>query len=467
MKRLFSLILSTIIITQANGQPETQLHGKIQNRLSDSIYFEYNTHYLLYKPIKFGIPLNPNGEFVAKFLFDDKYMQVDITHGNQATEVILAKGSNVTLRLDAANFDSSISYTSKNSEIPNFVAQHVLHKGLITTYNRHANMLFTYDKLTFQNKLDSLLNDELDFVNNTKINLPSDFRQYWTNRFVYFNHYCKIIYPGVYKQIKKQMGVTNYDSSQLEFEIPNNVYNDVLIEVPEYRLFLSNTMGKKFMSQGNKIDEQVVKGIINETSRNLPQKTAELGIAGMIYQTRKFYTTETLTKLFNQYNTLYPGSAYTNTLKEAVVVRTKTSKGQPAMDFTVKTIEGKTVKLSELKGKVVYLDFWASWCMPCIAEMPHSKKIFEQFADNEKVILLTVSTDINTDNWKKAVDKYNLPGIHGLDGGGWQGKIAQLYNIESVPTYFLIDKNGNFALDSTPRPSDEKQLIDAIKQLID
>jgi thioredoxin-related protein len=94
--------------------------------------------------------------------------------------------------------------------------------------------------------------------------------------------------------------------------------------------------------------------------------------------------------------------------------------------------------------------------------MPHAKTIKEQFKDRNDVVFLYVSIDDKEDAWKKGITAMDISGIH-TRTPGWGGEIAKLYQIQSVPAYFLIDKKGNFVTKKTPRPSQTAELIKLIK----
>ncbi len=126
-----------------------------------------------------------------------------------------------------------------------------------------------------------------------------------------------------------------------------------------------------------------------------------------------------------------------------------------APNFTLESIDGKKVSLSDFKGKVVYIDFWATWCGPCIAEMPHSKKLKEKFAGNDSIVFMYISVDNedNIDGWKSTVKKKGMTGVQLISREGNEERVAERYGISFIPTFVLIDKNGRIAYPNAPAPS--------------
>ncbi len=112
-----------------------------------------------------------------------------------------------------------------------------------------------------------------------------------------------------------------------------------------------------------------------------------------------------------------------------------------APDFTTLAVSGEKVKLSDYRGKVVYLDFWATWCQPCLEAMPRIQKVHNEYKENGFVVVL-VAVDDKRATVEKFLDKKKLPGVLAYGEGGLKGELAKLYNIESLPTNFLIGPDG-------------------------
>lgn len=115
--------------------------------------------------------------------------------------------------------------------------------------------------------------------------------------------------------------------------------------------------------------------------------------------------------------------------------------GSEAPDFTQNTPEGKPLSLSSLRGKVVLIDFWASWCRPCRMENPNVVKVYDKY-HNKGFEILGVSLDRDRDAWLQAIEHDGLPWKHVSDLQFWNNAVAQQYGISSIPHTILLDREG-------------------------
>jgi peroxiredoxin len=121
----------------------------------------------------------------------------------------------------------------------------------------------------------------------------------------------------------------------------------------------------------------------------------------------------------------------------------KIKAGEPAPDFEVKDVEGKTLKLKELRGRTVLLHFWTTSCGPCIAGFPMLKERLAAFPESDLVVI-AVSIDESGDREKamEAIRDHALPWHNVLDGGGWGGTLARAYGVNRLPLDIVIDVQG-------------------------
>jgi len=134
-------------------------------------------------------------------------------------------------------------------------------------------------------------------------------------------------------------------------------------------------------------------------------------------------------------------SEYVIKVKEIADAMKTTIIGAVAPDFTMNDPEGKPIQLSSLRGKVVMIDFWASWCGPCRQENPNVVKLYQKYHDKGFEIL-GVSLDKTKEEWIKAIQADQLNWLQVSDLQFWQNTAARLYSVNAIPQSFLLDKDG-------------------------
>jgi thiol-disulfide isomerase/thioredoxin len=123
------------------------------------------------------------------------------------------------------------------------------------------------------------------------------------------------------------------------------------------------------------------------------------------------------------------------------------------IDFSYPDVNGKMHKLSENLGKVVLIDVWATWCVPCLQEQPALEKLEKDFAGKD-VVFISLSIDTDKAKWQKMVEEKKLSGLHLFSNN--QGVIVKDYEVTEIPRFILFDKNGKTVNINAPRPSDPK-----------
>jgi len=128
--------------------------------------------------------------------------------------------------------------------------------------------------------------------------------------------------------------------------------------------------------------------------------------------------------------------------------------GQKGLDFTYNDINDKPVSFSDFKGKFVYIDLWATWCGPCKAEIPHMKKIEEDY-HGKNIVFVSLSLDKSKDaqKWKDYVTKEQLKGIQLMADKDFGSDVAKNYDVNAIPRFLLFDTKGNIINADALRPS--------------
>lgn len=136
--------------------------------------------------------------------------------------------------------------------------------------------------------------------------------------------------------------------------------------------------------------------------------------------------------------------------------------GMPAHNLEAKDMKGQPVELDQFRGKLVYVDFWATWCGPCRAELPHLEKLQDDYKD-KPLVFISLSLDDDTDAWQKMVTDKQMKGVQLHAEGAWLSPAATAYRVRAIPSFCLIGTDGRLIDPRAPRPStaEIRALLDA------
>lgn len=167
-----------------------------------------------------------------------------------------------------------------------------------------------------------------------------------------------------------------------------------------------------------------------------------------------------------EFKALYPDGTIMQEIEELLGAKKDFIVGKPAIPFKLVDLNGKEISLKDLQGKVIYMDFWASWCGPCVRDIWSARKMKEHFKDRDDIVFLYISRDFNETDWKSAIEKYNIKGIHVLASD--ESPIIKDYAISSMPSYFIIGKDGNFHTIEPVSPiiNEGKELIKVLEKAL-
>lgn len=141
--------------------------------------------------------------------------------------------------------------------------------------------------------------------------------------------------------------------------------------------------------------------------------------------------------------------------------------GKKAPEITMSTPDGTSFSLSSLKGKLVLIDFWATWCAPCVGEQPELKKLYDTYSSQvkaKKFEILGVSLDKNKESWQKAIDRFNINWIQISDLKFWKSPVAKAYEIDELPFNVIIDGEGTIIAKNLHEKELEEFLKKSLRQ---
>ena len=232
--------------------------------------------------------------------------------------------------------------------------------------------------------------------------------------------------------------------SVLEANYVNRLYTDTTLTEDAFVLKMRHS--SEALLEGNDIVNDTVRGEF------------------MLYATQSIKTYPGIMDYKQKYGKLLVTEDQQRRFREIVGNYDDNSAGHEAIDFKFQDVNGKQVALSDFKGKVVYVDVWATWCGPCNAEIPHLIKLEEAYHNNPNIVFMSVSVDKQKDfeKWKKMLTDKGMGGVQ-LFAGDRSEEIMKPYKITGIPRFMLFGKDGRVVDADAPRPSsgEIKALLDA------
>ena len=452
----FLTILTTLALTYSLNVIYSQdlssyvrLSGEITNPNSDKITIRGNGYIKV-------IDVNTNGTF------DDTLV---IKEGNftfydtkESTAMYLDPGYRLDISLDGKEFDETLKYSGIGEKPNNFNASYFLfnEKNAIDseTYKKMENQEYFDYELKTHASLMKLLNESE--IENEKFleNQADKFRFQMLNNLI--TKLGEDYFAGKTKGI-----ITQY----LDSEIDKIDFKDSVLFASnnDYRYFLSSYFVAGLTSGDLKTLE-----LYNEELLEMQKKS----IVTTLKRGISFYNMDKLDVYYQTYVKLAANDKDINRIK-GKYERIKTlKKGSPSPSFNYPDSSGKNISLESLKGKLVYVDVWATWCGPCKAQIPFLKQLEEKYRE-EDIAFVSLSIDQlkNISKWKDMIVDKELEGIQIIADKAWRSKFVTDYVIEGIPRFILIDKDGNLMDPMAPRPAvykeGEMQLNEEIQKIFD
>ncbi|MEH6535583.1 MAG: TlpA disulfide reductase family protein [Psychroserpens sp.] len=455
MKRLIIAVLA-ISIFACQQEPKIDyaiLSGKVENSKATAAMLKS-------ADFKTEIAINEDGTFADTLRIPENGFY-SLSIGRESTSMYLKKGDNINMALDIKEFDESINYTSEGATENNYLVKKYLNNEAVT---KDPAAFYSQDEDTYKKSLSKMASDNLQNLNALE-NADEAFVATEKNNLVYDEYSMMDRYQNYHRHYAKN---PEYEISEsfLPEELKAMSFNDS----QAYKMsasYRSLAMGKTIKP----IYDAIGENHLSTTTDHL-KSIKDIKIQALkndvINSLGGFLVSPGNPNMESLYNFFVSNSTNEDSKKNLTETFEKNKdliKGKPSPQFVnYENHKGGEMSLTDLKGKYVYVDVWATWCGPCIREIPSLKEVEKKF-HNENIEFVSASIDQvkDHDKWVAMVKDKELGGMQLMADNDWKSKFVQDYAIQGIPRFILIDPNGNIVSADAPRPSDPK-LVELLEE---
>lgn len=384
-----------------------------------------------------------------------------LAYGGKTVDVYLEPGDDLSFNFHAQSFLGTLNYEGKGSVHNNFLKEFTKTFATISA-ERSKNTRYAKPE-AFKAFMDTKRKTKWAFYKNYegKKQFSAGFDTYAQANINYWHAFYLLNYAWEHPLYHEQEAPMQLSTSYYDFLNEIEINTEQALKNRHYAYFIQQY-----------VDYQLEKA---DNSGMTAKEAAEKFLKGEPYY---FYQAKLLAracrrgkikeagKLIQEFLKESPYATYNDVLRYVYNESKDLIKGMTAPDFSLADINGKEVSLSDFKGKVIYIDFWATWCGPCLRSLQHNQKLIQKYQD-EDIVFLYVGLDEDKSSWENYVNNNKLGGrqLLATGGSGFQSQLAKLYKVKELPTYFLIDKDGKIAEKQAGSPT-STLVVEQINRLL-
>ena len=443
-----NLLLLLVIISIFSCQKEVKpshvtFNGFIENSNTNSAKISGNGFEKL-------IEITDNGSF-SDTLKIDKEGYYSLRIGRESTSIYLIKGKNIRLTLNANEFDESLSYSGDIAGENNYLAA----KYLLSEKELPIDKVYSLPEDKFIIELNKINASYIDLLNSSK-GISKNFIENETKELEYAHINNIENYEEYYQYFTKDTSFKASKTLYNSYKEFNFADNYAFENSNAYKSLLESHYARIAKDASSNSDKDIALAYLETIDHKFPNGAVkdELMFNYLRYGMKANNALEdvyNLYKISNQNDENF--SKVTNSYKTL----TKLTPGKTSPSFNYENFKGGKTSLEDLKGKVVYIDVWATWCGPCLREIPALKTLETDYHDkNIAFVSLSIDENKDYDKWRTMITEKKLEGIQLMADNNWKSKFVTDYGIKGIPRFIIIDIDGHIVSSDAPRPSNSE-----------
>ena len=446
----------------------TVLRGHLDHApAGDTVRVEYSGHY---RQQAAKAALSPTGDFTLAIKGLKEGTPATFSYAGQRTSVYLSPGDQLRLTLDYPRFDETLRYTGRGADANNYLAQS-LWKFEFGPAGAVPRPQFTPTTTPAQMRqvADAFRAQRQGFLKTYAAahSLPAAFQRDLALNIDLQWAITLLEFPAAYRFTAKQPAVLPVNYFNFLDELPLKKFDQYL---SKDRGIDGNTALMRFLT--SYAERLLPTGVLATdaaaASRLYAQATDDFGTTAtrdramfQLFSWKLDDNLEAVTAAYPTFRTQNRDSTFARDLRQMITKQQLIRPGQPAPAFTLVNNEGKKVSLVDFKGKVVYMDFWGTWCGPCMREMPASAALKQKF-EGRDVVFVYISVGDKEEKWQQVLTAEKLTGPTSVHLRSTDEGVPASYQVNAFPTYWLIGRDGRIIAGHAPRPSDPEKVGAAI-----
>jgi thiol-disulfide isomerase/thioredoxin len=487
MKTLFLLLVISVLFTSCKNEArypafdytpfsKASIELKVLGRPKDTLYAEARTSMNIPRDASFSqlLEISDTGTYYLRFQLDRPALSM-ISINDSSFNVVALPNDTVSITISFLNELLSVSFSGSEREINEYLAAKYRHLGYFDLRVPLNNMLSPgIEYADILSKTDSLVAVETDFLNNylSAQDLPEWFVQFERAQGLYTGAGFKQFMPRYNEQFDLFKDTLPLDYYEFLTSVPVNNQDAILSE--RYFWFLDDYFKRDLLhaeyealsgySRVSKIVSFIHRNAEGALTGRVKDIYNEYQFALVCQFTSDSITVDSLAQEFNVRDL--------NRFRQAIASKSKGENpfqnlqaGDVVRDFAVVDKNDSLISLRDFKNKVVYINFWATWCGPCLKNIPTLNEMIDEYSTNADIVFLNICLYSQKENWVRIIRREDLRGINLFPEGRWGEILSAEFSVKSIPTYVLLGKENKLFENHTDKPPIVKARIEELLKL--